>query len=122
MLAVVKTPHTELRVEGDIAPAILTALTKEYGDAMRVYRDDEAIPVEEMAWYQEARARLTPARMLRIRRDNAGLTQQQLVRTVGVSAQNISAMERGRRTIGRAMARKLAQALDADADDFFSAV
>jgi len=118
MLAVVKTPRTDLRLEGDISPGLLTALAEEYGDDIRIYNDDDAIPVEEMAWFKAAKSRLSPGKVLRIRRENAGLTQAALGVMAAVNPQNISAMERGERRIGRAMARRLAAALDADPSDF----
>ena len=50
-------------------------------------------------------------RGLRYRED---LTQKQLAEKVGISVQNLSHMEHGRRTIGKEMAKRLAQALNTD--------
>jgi len=45
-------------------------------------------------------------------RTKEGLTQAQLAKKIGVTQGHISEMERGKRTIGKAMARKLGEALN----------
>ncbi|MDR0828472.1 MAG: helix-turn-helix transcriptional regulator [Desulfovibrio sp.] len=42
------------------------------------------------------------------------VSQRQLAKLTGVSVQNISAMEHGRRTIGKEMAKRFAKALNTD--------
>jgi DNA-binding XRE family transcriptional regulator len=42
------------------------------------------------------------------------LTQKQLADKVGISVQNLSHMEHGRRSIGKEMAKRIARALDTD--------
>ena len=42
------------------------------------------------------------------------VSQRQLAKLTGVSVQNISAMEHGRRPIGKDMAKRLAKALNTD--------
>ncbi|MCL2341329.1 MAG: helix-turn-helix domain-containing protein [Proteobacteria bacterium] len=112
MLAVVKTPHTELRIEGeDIPEKLLTWLDSEYGN-VEVRDDDEMVIATETAWYKEAKATMTPGRRLRLRRENAGLTQAELGEAAGVSRKNISDIENGRRPIGKAVAERLATALN----------
>ena len=54
---------------------------------------------------------LGPGDALRGARELCGLTQQQLAETAGVGKSNISEMERGKRPIGKAMAKRLAKAL-----------
>jgi DNA-binding XRE family transcriptional regulator len=54
----------------------------------------------------------TPGLILRGARGLREMTQAQLGGLIGVSAANISDMERGRRPIGKAMAKRLGQALD----------
>lgn len=43
-----------------------------------------------------------------------GLTQRELAKRLGVSPGNLSAMERGKRPIGKEMARRLGEALHVD--------
>jgi DNA-binding XRE family transcriptional regulator len=54
------------------------------------------------------------AAMVRAYRDAKGITQQQLADVVGLRKSNISEIERGKRPIGKGLARKLGLALDAD--------
>jgi len=54
---------------------------------------------------------LGPGDALRGARELCAMTQQQLAEAVGASKSNISEMERGKRTIGKAMAKRLAKAL-----------
>jgi ribosome-binding protein aMBF1 (putative translation factor) len=54
------------------------------------------------------------AEVLRGARYREGLTQQQLAAQVGLKVSHISEMERGKRPIGKEMARRLAKALNAD--------
>jgi len=60
---------------------------------------------------EEAFPDLGPGDALRGARELSGLTQQQLAGAVGIGKSNLSEMERGRRPIGKAMARRLAKAL-----------
>ena len=59
------------------------------------------------------------AKTLRAYRHREALTQAQLAKLVGASAQNISDMERGRRVIGKDMAQRLGAALNAPWKRFF---
>lgn len=54
---------------------------------------------------------ITPGEVLRGLRYREGLTQAQLADLVGVKPAHISDMEKGRRPIGKEMAKRLAQAL-----------
>ena len=55
---------------------------------------------------------------LRIRRENAGPTQARLAGLSGLAVSNISAMENGRRPVGLAVAKKLAEALGCPVAEF----
>jgi DNA-binding XRE family transcriptional regulator len=54
----------------------------------------------------------TPGARLRGARGLCSMTQKQLAARTGVSVPNLSAMENNRRPIGKAMAKKLGEALD----------
>lgn len=54
------------------------------------------------------------ATMVRACREAKDMTQQALADAVGLHKSNISEIERGKRPVGKALARKLAAALDAD--------
>ena len=70
---------------------------------------------EEKEYYtpEEVFGPPSPAKALRGYRYREALTQAQLATLVGISKQNISDMECGRRTIGKEMAQRLGTALNA---------
>lgn len=72
----------------------------------------EAMPTDDSEWPQIA---------LRGGRTKEGLTQQQLSELTGIPRAHISAMENGKRPIGKQIARKLADALHMDSRLFLKA-
>ena len=119
MLAVVEAPpmrRTEkpvsFRVEGkNIPKAVLAFLDALFPDHVRIDDDEDLIPVENTDWYKKAKAKMTPAKALKIMRTNAGLTQKKLADKIGIAKQNYNSLERGSRPISMMMAKKLADAL-----------
>ena len=112
MLAVVKTPHIRIRIEGKIPSRLITALKKEYGKGVRLVddteTDDELVDVFQTDWYKRTKARLTPGKNLRIYRQNSKMTQAQLGKLIGLPKQYVSNMENDIRSISKNMAIKLA--------------
>ena len=47
-------------------------------------------------------------------RGKEGLTQKQLAERIGIAQHHVSEMENGKRTVGKEMARKLAEVLNVD--------
>jgi len=84
---------------------------------MRALVDSEEVKGEsdekEYSTPEEVFGQSTPARALRGYRYREALTQAQLAKLVGVSMQNISDMECGRRSIGKDVAQRLGKALNA---------
>ena len=82
MLAVVKTPHIKIHIEGKIPASLMTVLKKEYGKGVRLVEDadsdEELVDVFQTDWYKRTTARLTPGKNLRIYRNNPKMTQPQL--------------------------------------------
>lgn len=119
MRAVVEAPpmrRTEkpvsFRVEGkNIPKAVLAFLDALFPDHVRIDDDEDLVPVESTDWYKKAKAKMTPAKALKIMRTNAGLTQKQLADKIGIAKQNYNSLERGSRPISMMMAKKLADAL-----------
>jgi len=120
MLAVAKTPHIDLRIASETIPEkVLAVLESEYGEDLRIIDDDdELINIRDTEWYKSVRREMTVGDVLRIRRDNAGLTQEELAAKTGIRQGNIAAMETGRRAIGPRVAKKLASALGVAAEEF----
>lgn len=115
MPEVEKRPRTELRVvvRGKRKTERIIALLRDYGLEAEIVKDDddELVNVFGTEWYKKTSAEMTPGDTLRIRRENAGLSQAELGERIGSNRQNISAMENGRRPIGEAVAERLAVAL-----------
>jgi DNA-binding XRE family transcriptional regulator len=113
MLAVVKTPHIKIHIEGTIPPCLITLLKKEYGKSVRLVgdadTDEEFIDVFQTDWFRRTKARLTPGKNLRIYRQNSNLTQSQLGKLIAMPKQYISNMENGIRPISKKMAITLAK-------------
>ena len=113
MLAVVKTPHIKIHIEGRIPPRLITLLKKEYGKGVRLVddtdTDDELVDVFQTDWYRRTEARLTPGKNLRIYRQNAKMTQVQLGKLIALPKQYVSNMENDIRPISKNMAIKLAE-------------
>lgn len=78
----------------------------------------EAIPWRESRHYNDP-AKL-PGQVLAGARYRENLTQEELSERTGIPRRHISEMENGRRPIGKANARKLAEALNVDPRRFLS--
>ncbi|MFC1585644.1 helix-turn-helix domain-containing protein [Fibrobacterota bacterium] len=74
--------------------------------------DDETVPIRETDWWKEISAKVTPADALRCYRDNAELTLKEVSEKTGIAVPHLSAMENGKRNIGKISAQKLGKALN----------
>jgi len=72
------------------------------------------IRADRSEWFDQMKAKATPGMALRVYRRNAGLSQIDLESQTGILKENISGMETGKRPIGKAIAKRLAEALDCD--------
>ena len=79
----------------------------------------EHLEITKTDWFKETEARSTPAESLKLLRTTFGYTQQQLADKVGITKQQVSAMERGKEPIGRKMAQRLANALGTSYKNLF---
>jgi DNA-binding XRE family transcriptional regulator len=112
MLAVVKTPRTSVRIEGEIPEPILSLLKAEYGNKLvvKLSPDDALVNVFETDWYKKRRKGMTPGKYMRIYRDNAGLTQEELGHKLGgLSRHYVSDLEAGSRAISKSVAKALSE-------------
>ena len=112
MQAVVKTPHIEISIKGNIPEKLLFLLKKEYGEKVKLSEesDEEKVNIFETEWYRKTKAEISPADNLKIYREMRGLTQAKLGEMLGgVPRQHISNMERGIRSISVRTTQKLAK-------------
>ena len=107
MLAVVKTPHIDMRIEGDVPPRLLRLLKTEYGRELKLAeKNDESVDFFETDFYRKMKSGMTPGAYVRIYRENHGMTQDQLGKKIGVNKSFICDIEHGRRSISKDMAKK----------------
>ncbi|VEN74308.1 Helix-turn-helix protein [Candidatus Desulfarcum epimagneticum] len=115
MLVVVKKPHTDhtlFEVKGDIPSELLQYLTQTFGqDVEALEPDEEWVDIFSTAWYQETRSQTTPGEILKIYRENRGMSQAELGRRLGEtwSRQKISDLEHNRRPISKDIGKKLSR-------------
>jgi len=111
-----RTPPIDLRIRvrgQKKIERIIIALREQFGVEAEIVEEDDDVLEDYFATdlHQQIEAETTDGDRLKLRRDNAGLTQAQLAAKTGFTRQRISDMERGRRGISIAAARKLAEAL-----------
>ena len=113
MLVVVNQPLiNDFRIEGTLSKTFLDNLRKEFGDDMRIVKQDEDegwVNVDDLDWFKEAVAKEPPGSNLRFYRKLVGMTQKELAEKLGVTKQHISDMENGRRAISKKTAKELAK-------------
>lgn len=118
MLVVAKTPLIRVEVFGE-GMADLAAILKKALPGVSITPEadgesEEFIDIFETEWFNSLRDTARPADSVRIKRENAGMTQADLALKTGISVTNISAIENGKRPIGVITAKKLSSALDVD--------
>ena len=69
--------------------------------------DEESVVLESTDWYKKMSAEMTPGKAIRADRGLRGWTQNVLAQKLGISIQNLSAMEHDRRPVSKKMAAKL---------------
>jgi DNA-binding XRE family transcriptional regulator len=111
MLAVVKTPRTNIKMRGFIPAPVLRVLRSEFGNKLTVTADkgdSELENVFDSVKYMEFKKRISSADYIRAYRENAGLTQTALAEKFNVSRAYICDIEHGRRPISKQFAKQAA--------------
>jgi len=117
MQVVVKTPPIDVRVDGKGIETFIGIIKRSIPDA-QIIKDEELEDIDDWDYFNAIKTSITPAKALKIRRENAGLTQAQLAEKCGIAAANIALMETQKRNIGARTAKKLADVLDCSISDF----
>lgn len=123
MLAVVKKLHsnkTLFEIRGDIPSDVMDYLKEKFGQDIKVVEDDEElVNIFDTRWYKEISRSTTPGEVMRIYRENFGLSQTALGKKLGkFTRQKISDMENGKRSISKEVAIKLSRIFEVPADRF----
>ena len=136
MLAVVKVPPmhgtkkpVSFKIEGEQIPDFVLGMLKYmFPKCVKIYDapvkkrrdlDDESVVLEGTAWHKKMSAEMTPGKAIRADRGLRGWTQNVLAKKLGVSIQNLSAMEHDRRPISKKMAAKLSQVFGVPPETYF---
>lgn len=108
MLAVVKTPHIDLKIEGEIPPQVLQVLQSTWSNELVLEADDDYVEYSKTEFSKQNRKKMTPGIKVRASRELNGWTQSELGKELGgLSIQNVSDIENGRRAISKKIAEKL---------------
>ena len=121
MLAVVKTPRTNIRIKGKISNKLMEVLVSEYGKDVQLTRDpdDELVDVFQTDWYRNIKKTMTPGTYMKIYRENRKMTQTELGKILGgLPRQHVSNMENGLRPISKKIALKLSKVFEVSVEKF----
>ena len=84
-----------------------------------INENEESINLFDTEWFQQMQKQITPGDVLRIYRENRGMTQADLAEKLGkLTRQKISDMEHNRHSISKEIARKLSQIFEVPAERF----
>lgn len=137
MLAVVKAPPMQgtkqpisFKIEGTQIPDFVLGMLKYmFPRCVKVYNshvkqnhnatDDESILLEDTEWYKNMSAEMTAGKAIRADRGLRGWTQKVLAEKLGISIQNLSAMEHNRRPVSKKMAKKLSLIFGVPPESYF---
>jgi DNA-binding XRE family transcriptional regulator len=115
MLVRVKEPR--IRIEGELPEDVVAYLRSRFED-VEVEDDDELVDWFETDLHKEISERITAGDVIKVYRRNAKMTQKDLAAKLGVKRPNVTAMERGKRPIGKAMADKLSKVFNVPREYF----
>jgi len=121
MQVVVRTPHTNFKIDVDIQPDLIEILKAKYGEGLKLIEneDEQYINIKETEWYKNMKEKMSPGKYMRVYRDNFGWTQKILgAKLGGISAQNISHYENRNRRISDELGIKLSRIFNVPIDQF----
>jgi DNA-binding XRE family transcriptional regulator len=117
MSAPMKTRHTEVQIKSGRKvfrfTDIPTSKLKPILVSLQDYSD------ETLPWREVAKSRIKAdggesAHMVRVSREMAGMTQTELAKVLKMPQANLSQIETGKRSVGKALAKKLAKVFRVD--------
>lgn len=106
-----KVPRIDVRISGLGARKVADLVRKTFKDARIELGTGKSVGVFETEWYRGISAELTPGKALHVYRDNAGMSLADVSEKTGIAVPHLSAMENGKRNIGKGSAQKLGKAL-----------
>lgn len=114
MLAVIRMPHTKIKLEVDGEQELVEVIKKHWKIIGIDRQENDSIPIEESFVYKERSSNRVGGRIKAMRR-RAKVTQKELAAKTGIRQSHISEIERGKRQIKTVkIAKKIAKAFDVD--------
>ena len=113
----VRVKKPRIRIEGELPEDVVAYLRSRFDD-VEVENTDELVDWFETDLHRRISERMNGGDVIRVYRENAGLTQKALAAKLGVKRPNVTAMERGKRPIGKAMADKLSKVFNVPREYF----
>jgi DNA-binding XRE family transcriptional regulator len=118
MLAVVKTPRTDIRIQGDVPRAVLNVLKKTFGKQFRI---EEEVNAFDTDWYKKTKSEMNVGDAIRGYRELMGLTQEQLGNLLGGKTRHfVSDLERGQRLPSKEVAKELSKIFQISIEHFIA--
>ncbi|MBN1409517.1 MAG: helix-turn-helix transcriptional regulator [Spirochaetales bacterium] len=113
MLVVEKKHHIKIRIHGKGIKKVIKILKENLPklEVSETETEDEYVNIEDTEFWKGMQKEKTPGMVLRVYRDNAGLTLQALSEKSGIAKSHLSEMENNKRSIGVKTAKKLAGVL-----------
>ncbi len=110
MLAVVKTPRTEISLNGEGASRIISWLSRKFKVEV-ISEEKDSVEITETDFWKEMESNRV-GHLLAGARHKAGKSQKQLADLIGIKQTMISDYETGRRRLTKNMAYRLAEILN----------
>lgn len=111
MLVLVKTPRTEISLQGEGASELLEWIRGKYDvEILAGDEEDEYVPIESTEFWREMEKNRI-GNLLAGARLKAGMTQSELAEVLGIRQNMVSDYERGKRSYSAAMAKRLSKVL-----------
>lgn len=120
MLAVVKTPHIDLCIRGNLSNRLLDCLRAEFGKQLHLEKVEDNVDFFKSTIYRKTQKLITPGTYVRIYRQNLGFTQAVLSKKLGVSKAFICDIEHNRRSISKKKAQILTALFQVDIGRFIA--
>lgn len=124
MLIVVNQPLIDnggIKIEGENIPnKFINYLKRTFGEENISFEEENTDPVlfRDTEWFKNIRGEITPEENVKFYRKQRGMKQKELASLLSTSKSVISDIERGRRKVGKEMAKKLSCVFNVSIEHF----
>lgn len=124
MVIVVNQPLIDnggIKIEGENIPnKFINYLKRTFGEENISFGEENTDPVlfRDTEWFKNIRGEITPEENVKFYRKQRGMKQKELASLLSTSKSVISDIERGRRKVGKEMAKKLSCVFNVSIEHF----